>query len=301
VCAAGRSATSATAPATAPAATSGPAPLTDADFRRRVEQIRRRIPPDRGFRIVVERPFIVVGDEPPRRLRTGGHIREVDMVRYRATHTVRWAVNLLKKDYFTRDPNEIIEIWLLKDDASYRRHAREVFGDEADTPFGYFSHRHKALIMNIRTGGGTLVHEIVHPYMRANFPGCPSWFDEGLASLYEQSQQRGGHIQGMTNWRLDGLQKAIRAGKVPSFRRLTATTTREFYEADPGTNYAQARYLCYWLQEHGLLVKFYHAFRAACEQDPTGYRTLKRIAGADDMATFQKAWEAWVLTLRFPE
>jgi len=28
-----------------------------------------------------------------------------------------------------------------------------------------------------------LVHEIVHPFMRANFPECPAWFNEGLASL----------------------------------------------------------------------------------------------------------------------
>ena len=40
-------------------------------------------------------------------------------------------------------------------------------------------------IMNIATGGGTLVHEIVHPYVEANFPGCPAWFNEGLGSLYE--------------------------------------------------------------------------------------------------------------------
>ena len=25
------------------------------------------------------------------------------------------------------------------------------------------------------TGGGTLVHEIVHPFLRANFPECPAW------------------------------------------------------------------------------------------------------------------------------
>ena len=41
--------------------------------------------------------------------------------------------------------------------------------------------------MNIATGGGTLVHEIVHPFMAANFEQCPSWFNEGLGSLYEQS------------------------------------------------------------------------------------------------------------------
>ena len=32
-----------------------------------------------------------------------------------------------------------------------------------------------------------LVHEMVHPFMDADFPACPAWFNEGLASLYEQS------------------------------------------------------------------------------------------------------------------
>ena len=49
-------------------------------------------------------------------------------------------------------------------------HALELFGDEPETPYGYFSAEHQALIMNIATGGGTLVHEIVHPFMEANVP-----------------------------------------------------------------------------------------------------------------------------------
>lgn len=65
-----------------------------------------------------------------------------------------------------------------------RRHARELFDDAPGTPYGYYLPGHDAMIMNISTGGGTLVHEIVHPFMAANFPGSPTWFDEGLASLY---------------------------------------------------------------------------------------------------------------------
>ena len=57
-------------------------------------------------------------------------------------------------------------------------------------------------------------------------------------------------IRGLTNWRLPGLQRAIRDGALPSFRALTATSEAQFYGADPGTNYAQARYLLYYLQEH---------------------------------------------------
>ena len=259
----------------------------DADpLAEHLRTLRAKVP--EGFTVVPEPPFVVIGDEPP------------DVVRARAERTVQWAVRYLKALYFKKDPAEILDIWLYKDKASYERHTREIFGEEPTTPFGYCSPAHGALIMNIATGGGTLVHEIVHPFMAANFPACPAWFNEGLGSLYEQSAERDGRIVGLTNWRLKGLQEAIRAGRVPSFEALAATSTRAFYTEDKGTNYAQARYLCYWLQEKSLLEKFYREFRAGAKEDPTGYETLKRVLGEADMEAFQKRWEAWVLGLRFP-
>jgi len=153
--------------------------------------------------------------------------------------------------------------------------------------------------MNIGTGGGTLVHEIVHPFIDTNFPDCPAWLNEGLGSLYEQSSGKGNDIVGLTNWRLAGLQKAIRKDRVPSFKALTATSSHEFYNEDRGTNYAQARYLCYYLQEKGLLTRFYHAFYAARAKDPTGYKTLQSVLGKKDMVAFKKDWEKYVLKLRF--
>ena len=276
-------------PPVPPLAEKAPVPFSagEADpFGEHLRALRAKVP--EGFTVVPEPPFVVIGDEAP------------EMVRRRASETVRWAVQRLKALYFEKDPDRILDIWLFKDDASYRKHTREIFGDDPTTPFGYFSHAHGALIMNIRTGGGTLVHEIVHPFVAANFPECPAWFNEGLGSLYEQSAERSGQIVGLTNWRLKGLQETIRAGKAPSFKALTATSDHQFYNEDKGTHYAQARYLCYWLQEKGLLAKFYHEFRAAAKEDPTGYETLKRILGEEDMAAFQKRWEAFVLGLRFP-
>ncbi len=261
--------------------------FTAADYAQHVMKLKKKIPGDE-FTVVIQRPFVVIGDESPA------------MVRRRAEGTVKWAVDRLKAAYFTKDPNEILDIWLFKDEASYRKHAKSIFNHEPDTPYGYFSHTEKALIMNIRSGGGTLVHEIVHPLVASNFPGCPAWFNEGLGSLYEQSRSRNGQIVGLTNWRLDGLQDAIRRRKVPSFRTLCSTTDHQFYRKDPGTNYAQARYLCYYLQEHNLLRKYYHAFHANHKRDPTGYNTLKKILGREDMATFKKDWYAYVMKLRFP-
>jgi hypothetical protein len=246
-----------------------------------------------GFTVVPQPPFVVIGDERPA------------VVRLRATNTVKWAVDKLKQDYFKRDPVEVIDIWLFKDRTSYANHTRQLFNDTPTTPFGYYSPEHRALIMNIATGGGTLVHEIVHPFMRANFPDCPAWFNEGLASLYEQSSEKGGHIHGKLNWRFKGLEQAIKAGKTILFERLTATSDAEFYGGVNSTNYnqyyAQARYLCYYLQEKGLLTKFYREFATNAKRDPTGLQTLKSVLGEEDMAVFKKKWEKFVLGLRQAE
>jgi hypothetical protein len=260
--------------------------FSDAHYEKHLETLKQKVP--EGFTIVLQKPFFVIGNEA------------ADKVRQRALHTVKWTVDRITQDYFTKDPEDIIDIWLFKDKKSYEKYAKELFGDEPPTPFGYYSDYDKALVMNISTGGGTLVHEICHPFMHANFPECPAWFDEGLASLYEQCGEKDGHIHGYTNWRLAGLQKAVEQGKVPSFRELTSMSSHAFYNLDKGTNYGQARYLCYYLQEKGLLVKFYHEFYENRKEDPTGYDTLKEILGVEDMEAFQEEWEQFVMGLSFP-
>jgi len=259
---------------------------TAADFAQHVMALRGKLPAA-GFTIFVQPPFVVIGDEP------------AQMVRTRAERTVKWAVDKLKQDYFAKDPAEILDVWLFRDKASYERNAKALFNDEPSTPFGYYSAANKALVMNIETGGGTLVHEIVHPFMRANFPACPDWFNEGLGSLYEQASERGGHIVGLTNWRLAGLQKAIKAKAVPPFDEMMGATGLNFYRDDPGTNYAHARYLCYYLQEKALLVEFHREFFKNHAADPNGVATLKKTLNEDDLAAFKKKWEKYVLELRF--
>src|SRR5215208_2272078 len=262
----------------APAAVVFPAEfsgLEKAEFERHVDRLKQRLP-SKEFTIVVQPPFVVVGDEP------------AAVVQERADGTIKWAVEKLKQDFFTEDPKEILDIWLFKDAASYEKNALLLFKTKPHTPYGYYSSEHKSLIMNISTGGGTLVHEIVHPFMEANFPACPPWLNEGLGSLYEQCGEVDGHIHGFTNWRLPGLQKAITGQSVPSFKKLTAMDANAFYNDGRGTNYAQARYLCYYLQERGLLTRFYRDFHAARASDPTGFDTLKKVLGESDMDAFQK-------------
>jgi len=232
----------------------------------------------------IEAPFVVVGDK---------HSLA------RNAQTVRWAADHFERDFFEQRPNRIIDIYLFDDADSYERGVKTITGDAPTTPYGFYSPDRGAMFMNIGTGGGTLVHELVHPYVEADFFDAPAWINEGLGSLFEQSAERDGHIIGLTNWRLAGLKGAIARKEVPSFDRLTHLSDQAFYADDRGIHYAQARYLMYYLQEKGLLRDFYRNARAARKKDPSGYETLVKTLGEKNMADFQARWQAFVKKLSF--
>ncbi len=236
-----------------------------------------------GFTVVVEPPFVIVGDESAK------------TVKHHASGILHWAISLLEAEYFKQRPDKLIEIWLFKNEKTYRKGAKQFFGDDPDTPYGYYSSEHDAMVMNIGPGAGTLTHEVVHPYMEANFPNVPSWFNEGLASLYERPSERKGHIIGLPNWRLPNLKKEIRDKTLPELTKLLSTTSDEFYNAEYDA-YAYARYLLYYLQEQGKLTEFYGKFLAD-KKDLTGKTALEAVLG-EKLETFEPKWRKWVLAIQ---
>lgn len=234
--------------------------------------------------IRIERPFVVIGDGTDEQLA-------------RNASTVRWACDHLERGFFHSRPARIIDIYLFSSAEMYRAGVERLTGQTPDTPFGFYSPSRSAMFMNIATGGGTLVHEIVHPYVEADFPDAPPWLNEGLGSLFEQSASYGGDIIGLVNWRLAGLQRAIESKRLRSIRSLTALTSHAFYGDDTGNNYAHARYLLYYLQQRGKLQTFYRAFRANRITDPTGYNTLVATLGVRNMTAFQAEWRRFVMML----
>lgn len=235
----------------------------------------------------IEDPFVVIGNGT-----------QADVAR--SAGTVRWAADRLERDFFAKRPDKILDVYLFDDAASYEAGVVALTGERPTTPYGFYSRANGGLFMNIATGGGTLVHELVHPYVEADFTDAPAWLNEGLGSLFEQSAEKGGHIVGLTNWRLSGLQDRIGEGGLPTFEQLAKLDDSAFYGAGSGTHYAMSRYLLYYLQETGKLARFYKTFRAARDQDPSGYATLVSVLGETDMKSFQARWETYVSALSFP-
>jgi len=232
------------------------------------------------FTVVVTAPFVVVGDGPRQEVK---HI---------ANGFLHDNVVMMEKDFFAKRPTKLLEVWLFHNEKAFRAGAKKFFNDEPDTPYGYYSSSSNALVMNAN-GLGTLSHELVHPYMEANFDGEPAaWFNEGLASLFERPSERKGHIVGLPNWRLPNLKKEIRDKALPPLTKLIATTRDEFYAASWDA-YAQARYLVYYLQEHDKLKAFYAA-ALADKKDRTHQAALESVLG-ESLEKFDPEWQQWVM------
>lgn len=249
-----------------------------------VRRMRKRLPGH--FLLAVEGPYVIASDQTPEEFKTS---RE---------HTIRWAYTHLQAQFFPGGLSRPLEVYLFDGKESYEKHTREFFSDTPTTPYGYFSSQHNALIMNIATGGGTLVHEMVHPLMAEHFPGVPSWFNEGLASLFEQCGEEDGRMVGLINWRYKGLREAIRTGAFTSLEKLMKSTTAEFYANDQGDNYGIARYLCQYLQSLGKIEEYYKRFREHAGEDPDGIASLEAVLGEKSLAKIQETWLAWVKGLR---
>ena len=223
-----------------------------------------------------------------------------DRVPRYANDTIAKYAGDIQRQLFTKTPrSEPVKVMLFKDRLSYEMWNKKLFNEKPSTPYGYYSRQRKALVMNIGTGGGTLLHEMVHAMAEADFPEIPAWLNEGLGSLFEASDRAdNGRVIGVTNWRLEGLQRDLKQNTATKFSDLLGMEDNIFYGQRSGANYAASRYLMQWLQEQGKLETFYTRIRD--KKDASAANSL--LAVFDNKKTVeevQNACYAWVKTLEF--
>ena len=258
--------------------------FSNKDYREHIDIIKKE---DTNKTIMVVKPFVIITD-----INSSSTQQDIKRIIELSTMT-------FKRLFFKNNPENIIDIWILKNRAEYIKFNHALLNSTSrDDVAGYYMKDKNALVLDITTGIGTIVHEMVHAFMDNNFPDAPAWFDEGLASLYEGLISDNQGIKGDLNWRLPLLKQTIRADKLNSFKRLTDMNATEFYNNQTvSINYAQARYIFYYLQEKGLLTKFYQTALANIKKDPTCYESLKHILDKKDMKKFTKEWEKYILEL----
>jgi hypothetical protein len=262
-------------------------PRTEEETLRVCEEIRHELGEDAQVERVEDYFFVASNDSLQK------------FVEYKTT--VTRVFRYLSEDYFTRKPEKPIRVYLFRDKTSYDSYCRATYDKPPSTPYGFYMSRERKMVMNISTGTGTLAHELVHPLLSEDFPGVPSWFNEGFASLFEQSGERGGKMVGFVNWRLPKLKQLLKINKAIPLADLMKTTTEQFYgEDDRGVHYATARYLCLFLQERQWLIPFFKEFKATAKEDPTGAAAMKKITGMAP-AELEPSWRDWVLGLRYQD
>ncbi|RPI62551.1 MAG: hypothetical protein EHM48_03910 [Planctomycetaceae bacterium] len=278
--------TPASVPASAPTSRAAleayPSPALVAACKQTGKTVQSRL--DKTFSVIVAPPFVIAGNLSATRLQSF------------ADACVTKPSAALWKGYFDKKPDQVITVMLFGDDKSYRSWAKKLFGDTDVSHFGYYRPDIRTLVMNIDTGGGTLIHELTHSLIVYDFPGVPTWFNEGFASLHEQCNVGEDTIVGMENWRLKELQDAIRKKELASLK--TMITRDDFYGPQQGINYAQSRYLCLYMQRKGLLKDFYKYYRANHEGKDAGIQAVEHVF-KKKLDAIEKEYLAWVMTLKF--
>ncbi|MFQ5730811.1 MAG: hypothetical protein ACE5KM_02530 [Planctomycetaceae bacterium] len=249
--------------------------------RKRGRELKAKLGPE--FPIVVGAPYVLAGDISRRRLDGLLHdfVRPID----RALHTC----------YFDRRPTEPIVILALSDDAAYHKYARLFDGKSRARYSGYYRRGDRRIVLNLATGHGTLAHELTHALAAFDAPHLPEWFDEGLASLHEESRfsDDGLRLVGRPNWRGNYLKAALSGGRLPSLRALVQT--RNIRGDREAVLYALSRYFCLYLQHRQLLAHYYRKLKRNADTDPTGRTALRELLHAETLDGVERDFRAWLV------
>lgn len=260
---------------------------SDADSRLRqacenvAQEIVTRL--DRSSTVLIRPPYVIAGD-----------MSEETLERLHQT-VVLPTERALNVGFFDVRPTEPITIVAFAKEAGFRDFARRVDRRSSVSYYGYYLRDHRRLVVNVSTGAGTLAHELTHALAHFDFPNMPEWFDEGLASVFEQSEftDTTHRLTGTDNWRVHHVLRALHDNHLrPTGDLVQGQSVRSDNEA---IDYAHARYVCLFLQDQQLLEPFYRKLRSRSESDPTGWQTLREIAACETAQDFDGAFRRWVV------
>ena len=146
---------------------------------------------------------------------------------------------------------------------------------------------------------GTVIHEFVHALhdgdASARGQEHPIWVKEGLATLFEDSDVVDGRIVPEHNHRLNAILLRAKVDRHIPWKKFMGLQPSEFLR-QPANNYAQARYLFFYLYARERLAAWYRNYVETFPQDNTGAQAWEKTFG-QPLAEIEKDWVAWLLTL----
>ena len=257
---------------------------TNSRLRRACEATAQDLIPrlDRSDTILIRPPYVIAGDMPEEVL---------DRLHRDVIRPTERALNV---SFFDTVPTEPITIIAFADEPRFREFALRVDRRKAESYYGYYLRPQRRVVVNVSTGGGTLAHELTHALAHFDFPLMPEWFDEGLASLFEQSEftDNNRRLCGTDNWRVHHVLRAIHDNHLRPTSDLANVGLRTEHQA---IDYAQARYLCLYLQDQQLLEPYYRKLRSQSTIDPTGWNTLVTLLDLEKPAEVDVDFRRWIV------
>ena len=159
---------------------------------------------------------------------------------------------------------------------------------------GYYRHDERMLVAG--QIGMVLNHEFTHALHDADQDGLgqrhPIWISEGLATLFESSRVQDGRVEPEPNPRLNLLKRFVARKQAIPWKRLFSYDRRQFMRRAL-VGYPQAGYVLMYLRQKGLLKKWYDAYTAGFEEDPTGAKAVEKVFGKP-LEQVEADWLAWV-------
>lgn len=247
---------------------------------RRAAVIRQQFP--RRYRVIVHRPFVIVGDFEE------SHLRSV------YAHTILPTARGLHAEYFARHPMQPVTILMISNTRAYQAYARSTQHSAYANYYGYYRRDQQLVVVNAATGSGTLAHELTHVLTDVDFPNMPQWFNEGFAALHEEVQVRpaDGFVRGLPNWRLRSVAAALETRQLQTIHSLV--TSIRLRPAHEQLDCAHARLICLFLQQQGLLAEFYQRLRKDVVDDPSGAATLQEVLGGRAWPEIETEFRVWL-------
>ena len=257
---------------------------TNSRLRRACEATAQDLIPklDRSDTILIRPPYVVAGDMTEEVL---------DRLHRDVIRPTERALNV---GFFDASPSEPITIIAFADEVRFRDFALRTDRRKADSYYGYYLRPQRRIVGNVSAGSGTLAHVLTHALAHFVFRQLPEWFDEGLASLFEQSEftDNARRLCGTDNWRVHQVLRAIHDNHLrPTFDLANSGLRTEHQAID----YAQARYLCLYLQDQQLLEPYYRKLRSQTVVDPTGWHTLASLLDLEKPADVDTDFRRWIV------
>ena len=195
----------------------------------------------------------------------------------------------------------------LPDRAGFAKWAITVFGPSVrgsvNSVGGAYEHQNRRLVA--QDLGATLRHEFVHVQhwrdMNRLGQAHAPWIQEGLASIVEDYDMRGGKLVPVASWRTNIVKRMNDVHRMPTIETLAKTEMNSFTSNRPLAKYAQARTIMLYLLDQGKLSSFYQTYTAHFQDDPSGIKALEDTLGKE-IDEIDDDFEKWVEALtRVPE